>query len=265
MAFIHQLPPPFADRLNDFNIDLGSTIQAFLGSVSSMGINLVSNITGHVPSFFIAFVFTIMLSFFISVQYDKVTLFIKDQLPQKAKKIISDLKRIVNDIILRYIKAMVKLMFITFVELAIGLLLIQRSATAIPIAAGIAIFDALPFFGTGAIMIPWVIVELIQGNFTAALGLGILYAIVTVIRNIIEPHIVGKKLGLNPIVSIVSIYLGFKIMGVLGMIFMPIIVQIIIELHNMGAIKIFRERKQNKAEVEAEQKASEADYTAEEP
>lgn len=237
-TFIQNLSPDWVERITGIQGDLLNTIQSLLVTISQAGMSYVTRFTGQIPSFLIAFVFTIMLSFFISSNYSTVTAFIKAQLPNKAKRLIGELRSVINDIILRYIKAIVKLMFITFVELSIGLLVL-RVSNAIIVAAGIAVFDALPLFGTGAIMIPWAIIELIQGNFALALGLGILYAIVTVIRNIIEPHVVGQKLGMNPIVSIVSIYLGYKLIGIFGMIIMPMITQIVMELQNKGAIKLF--------------------------
>jgi sporulation integral membrane protein YtvI len=237
-ALFNKLPINLTAQLYGLQNSLLSEIQSWLVSVSQSGMSYVSTFTGRIPAFVIAFVFTVMLTFFIGSQYDQVTAFLKAQLPGRLKGMVSELKMVINDIILRYIKAIFKLMLITFVELTIGLLVL-RTENAIFVALGIAVFDALPFFGTGAIVIPWALIELIQGNYTFALGLGILYAIVTVVRNILEPHIVGQKLGLNPIVSIVAIYLGFKIFGIFGMIFMPIATQIALELHKKSVIKLY--------------------------
>jgi sporulation integral membrane protein YtvI len=237
-SLFNKLPINLTAQLYGLQNDLLGEIQSWLVRTSQSGMSYVSAFTGRIPAFVIAFVFTVMLTFFIGSQYNQVTAFLKAQLPGRLKGMVSELKMVINDIILRYIKAIFKLMLITFVELTIGLLVL-RTENAIFIALGIAVFDALPFFGTGAIMIPWALIELIQGNYTFALGLGILYAIVTVVRNILEPHIVGQKLGLNPIVSIVAIYLGFKIFGIFGMIFMPIVTQIALELHKKSVIKLY--------------------------
>jgi sporulation integral membrane protein YtvI len=249
-ALFNKLPINVTAQLYGLQNDLLGEIQSWLVSVSQSGMSYVSRFTGRIPAFVIAFVFTVMLTFFIGSQYDQVTAFLKAQLPGRLKGMVSELKMVINDIILRYIKAIFKLMLITFVELSIGLLVL-RTENAIFIALGIAVFDALPFFGTGAIMIPWALIELIQTNYTFALGLGILYAIVTVVRNILEPHIVGQKLGLNPIVSIVAIYLGFKIFGIFGMIFMPIVTQIALELHKKSVIKLYNPVKMPEPETEA--------------
>lgn len=240
MDFLDRLPPEWQEQIAGFQSEIMKTLQGFLVNLSQWSISAVSSITVSVPSFLISFVFTIMLSFFISMQYGKVVAFLRSQLPDRAAAIVRDLRVIVIETVFKYFKAAITLMVITFVELSVGLMLL-RTANAIPVAAGIAVFDALPFLGTGAIMIPWAAVELLQGNYRYAFGIAILYAIVTVIRNIIEPKIVGDKLGLNPIVSLTAIYLGFKVFGVLGMIVMPILTQIVIDLHKKGSIRLFRE------------------------
>lgn len=244
VAFFQDLPEEWQGQISAISDDVLNALQSFLFELSSKGIRAVSNITSRIPSFLIAFMFTIMLSFFIGMQYDKVVDFIRVQLPAPVKRIIVDLRSIVVDTVIKYFRAAITLMFITAITLSIGLLAI-RTQNAIPIALGIAVFDALPFFGTGAIMIPWCLVELLQGNYKYAFGLLIVYAIITFLRNIIEPKVVGDKLGLNPIVSLSSIYLGLKVFGVLGMIFMPIVTQIVMELHHKGTIRLFKERKLN--------------------
>lgn len=237
--FVWNIPEQWREQAQSIQDEVVAGLQGFLLDVSQRGVTGLSSFTGRVPSFMIALLFTIMLSFFISLQYDKLILFFSTQLPPRVRKIVYDVRVIIIDTIIKYFRAALTLMFITFVELAIGLLALGQK-NAIPIAAGIAIFDALPFFGTGAIVIPWIAIELLRANFTFALGLAVLYAIVTVVRNIIEPKVVGDKLGMNPIVSLVSIYLGYKIMGVFGMIIMPIVTQIVLELHKKGSIKIFK-------------------------
>ncbi len=88
-------------------------------------------------------------------------------------------------------------------------------------ALGIAIFDALPVFGTGGIMIPWTIIELLSGNYALAGGLFILYIIITIMRNILEPKILGSQLGINPIVVLLAVLIGGRLLGVFGNDFLP--------------------------------------------
>lgn len=238
--FVESLPGQWRETALGVEDDIMSAIRDFLIGLSQKVIGLFSSLSGGLPAFMIAAMFTVMLSFFISLHYNKVIGFIKTQLPSKARRLTRDTRVIILETALKYLKATLTLMIITFCETAAGLLLLGRK-NAIPIAAGIAICDALPVFGTGTIVIPWILIELIQGNFTLAAGLALMYAIISFVRSIIEPKIVGDKLGLNPVVSLVSIYLGYKVLGVFGMIIMPIITQIGLELHRKGTIKLFRE------------------------
>ncbi len=211
-----------------------------IGSISGWGIELVTDLVGGIPNLLISIVFAILLSFFISLQYDQVKAFLKAQLPKKFSGRINELKMLCKSTIFKYLKALFILMLCTFAQLSIGFLILGIE-NPLGKAAGIALFDALPVFGTGGIMIPWVLIKLLQGNFSLAIGLGILYAIVTVVRNLIEPKIVGDQLGLNPVVSLISIYLGYKLFSVIGMILFPILAQILLTLHRNGTIRLYRE------------------------
>jgi len=235
-----RLPPQWRTQLAGIQEAALQSLQSFLVNISQKGLASLSGLTTKVPGFLIGLVFTILLSLFISAQYDNVMQFLKHQLPPRAKRVVADLKIIIIDTILKYIRALLTLTFITFIELTVGLLVL-RADNALAVAAGIAVFDALPLFGTGALVIPWIIVEFLRGNYTFAMGLLILYVIITVVRNFIEPKVVGDKLGLNPIVSLVAIYLGYRLMGVLGMIVMPIVAQIVLALHKNGTITLFRD------------------------
>ena len=238
--YFYQLPPEMQSQMATIRTALTDSLRNFILNISQRGGAWITSVTTKIPAAVLTLAFTILLSFFISIQYDEVVAFAKKHLPSRAVEMASSLKTIGKDTVWSYLKAAWTLMCITFVELSAGLLLL-RTPRAIPIAAGIALFDALPFVGTGAIVLPWALVELLKGNYSYGLGIALLYGVVAVVRNLIEPKVVGDKLGLNPIVSVVAIYFGFRLFGVLGMIAMPMIVQILIQLHRRGDIIIFRE------------------------
>lgn len=227
----------------DFDVlqqSITSAVQKVVVNISQRGIETATDITNSIPAVMMNLIFTIMLSFFISIHYEMVIKFFNAQMPDKVKSLIADLKIIFKDTVFKYIRAAIILMFITLVELAVGLIILKQP-NAIIIALGIAVFDALPFFGTGAIMIPWIMIELLQGNYSFALELGILYGIVTLIRSILEPKIVGDQLGLNPIASLMAVYVGYRLFGVLGMIAFPILLQTLLALHKGGKIHLYKE------------------------
>ena len=129
-------------------------------------------------------------------------------------------------------------MFITMSELTIGFLVIGVS-NPIGLAAGIALFDALPVFGTGTIMIPWAIFELINGNYSLAAGLFVVYLIIDIMRNILEPKIIGTQFELNPIVALLTVYVGYQLFGIIGMVALLITVYILLTFHKAGKIKLY--------------------------
>ena len=125
------------------------------------------------------------------------------------------------------------IMSITFVELSIGFTIIGLDYAFI-IAFCIAIFDILPVLGTGGIMLPWAVITAIRGDIPLALSLLAIYVVVTVIRNIIEPKIVGAQLGLHPVVTLVSMFVGTQLFGVLDFL-IPICLSLLRHLNETGS------------------------------
>jgi predicted PurR-regulated permease PerM len=125
-----------------------------------------------------------------------------------------------------YLKAQLTLMFITFIILTIGLNMIDIKFYIL-IALIIAIIDILPAIGSGIVMIPWSLINFISGNGQFAKNLAILYVILLVIRQIIEPYILGKNIGIRPLYTFLATILGSIILGPIGIILGPLIAVII--------------------------------------
>ena len=214
-------------------------LQSALSSLSTALVSAVGTLTGRLPTFFLTFFFSIISSVIISMNYGEITSFFLRQIPERHHKLLSQVKSDLRSATCKYFIAYLKLMAITFTELTIGLFFL-RVEGAVLIAFGIALLDLLPVLGTGAVMIPWALITLASGSYTLGAGLVILYVIITVVRSIIEPKIIGSELGLNPLVAICAIYAGFRLMGVMGMILSPIAVQIIVQLQKSGVIKLWK-------------------------
>jgi len=238
-SFIKDLAPDIA---GESTVVVNSTLQRLqssLYSISTRALGWLYSFSANVPTFVLAFFFTIVSSVLISMNYQQVANFLTKQVPENKRDLLFSIKNNMGGAITRYIRAYSIIMCVTFGELAAGLLIL-RVPYAIPIALGIAFFDILPVFGTGGIVIPWALIALLQKDFRMAIGLLVIYVVVLVVRNIVEPKIVGQSLGINPLVTLSAIYLGFKTMGVLGMIVMPIAVQIAISLHRAGVVKLWK-------------------------
>ena len=137
------------------------------------------------------------------------------------------------------IRSYALIMSITFMELFLGLSLFGVEY-ALLIALCIAVFDILPVLGTGGIMIPWAVITAILGDYPMALKLFGLYIFITIVRNIIEPKIVGSQIGLHPVVTLVSMFAGVQLFGVVGLFGFPIGLSLLMHLNRTGTIKIFK-------------------------
>lgn len=226
---------------------ISGTMESMPGELISAGLSMASDaltgtakaIIAGTPGIIIAFIITIIACCFITSGYNQITAFILRQLSDKHKEIVMKSKRLFTENILKMLRGYLIIMCITFCELAVGLAVI-RVKYAVAIALVIAVFDILPVLGTGGIMIPWVIIECIAGNWIRALSLFIVYAIITVIRNVIEPKIIGRQVGIPAIVTLLSMYLGLQIFGVLGMFAFPILIIIIMKLQENNLVHIWK-------------------------
>ena len=220
----------------------GQLLQSMGQLVSSLSVKamaLVSSLASAVPGLFIKLVLMIISTFFITIDYERLAGFCLRQLGEKGQHVFLQIKEYVIGTLFVCIRSYAIIMFITFVELSICLSLLGVPHSVL-IAFLISIFDILPVLGTGGIMIPWTILNAIQGKFSLALGLLVTYLVITVIRNIIEPKIVGSQLGLHPVVTLASMFAGAQFFGVIGLFGCPIGLSLLCYLNEHGVIQVFK-------------------------
>lgn len=237
-SIVTDLSPSLRAELTGLQTSIIVELQSFAITLSKNGLVLLTNVTRSLPSILISFLFTILATIFSTMDFPLVKKFIFANLPKKYGVLIKNMKVVFIETIGKYIQAYLKIMSITFLELSLGFWILGIPT---PFLFGliISIFDILPVLGTGGILVPWIVVELFMGDFQMAGGLGILYGVVTVVRNLIEPKLVGDHLGLNPLVTLISIYLGFTWFGVFGMLLVPIGTNIFLKLYQQGKLKAF--------------------------
>ncbi len=242
--------------------ELADSITGSLGSAFSFSwittpLSGVISTAKQIPSILIAVIITLVASCFMTADYDEIMGFVKRQFPKEKRKDLSRAKVLLKSTLSKMAKAYALIMTVTFTEMFIGLSVLKlagiySSNYAVIIAIATAFVDIIPVLGTGTILIPWALYSLIVGNFGLAIGLAVIYAVITVIRQVVEPKLVAGQLGLSPVVTITSLYLGLKIFGVLGMIIAPILVTMLKVLNDEGIIHIW---KSSKAEAEENEKA----------
>lgn len=234
----------FSGLIDDFDLSaIGVDVSSIKSGVSS-GISGVFGIVKNIPSIAIGVVIGIIACMLFTKDYNKVVKFIQLQLPEGKKNILVEIKQVFTTTVLKMFRAYAIIMAITFCELFIGFTIlrvagIMHNSYYIWIAIGITIFDVMPVAGSGGILIPWALISLVMGNYKQAIGLLVIYVVITVIRQYIEPKIVGDSLGVNPIVTLMGLYFGLKLFSVLGMFIVPITVMTLKAFNDTGRIHLW--------------------------
>lgn len=230
-----QLPEQITGGLSDsFNISWITT--PITGVIST---------ASRIPSILIGIVVTIVCACFMTADYDLISNFIYCQFPAEKRKDVTRAKQLLKLNLGKMAKAYLLIMLVTFTEVFIGLTVLQligvfQSSYIAVIAVVTAIVDVIPVLGTGTIVLPWAAYSLIVGDYGMAIGLIIMYVTVTVIRQIVEPKLVAGQLGLPPFVTLIAMYLGLKIFGVLGVFVLPVVIIMLKLLNDEGIISLWR-------------------------
>lgn len=219
--------------------NISKYIMNIINSIYLSAVNLIASIATKIPSFLVKFIFAIIASFLCTLDYYKVTGFIMRQFPERVQEIIINVKQNIFGTIVKFLKAYSILMFVTFIQLSIGLT-IFNIPNAITLAVIFSMLDVLPAIGVGGLLIPWSIIEFIKGNYDLAIGLLVIYGIISIVRSILEPKVIGKQIGLNPLITLTSMFLGAEILGFFGIFIFPIIATIIKYLNDSGTLKLFK-------------------------
>lgn len=198
----------------------------------------------QIPSILTAVLISIIACFFITCDYDNITSLIKNNVSEAHEIAIVRTKRLFGDILGKMFKSYVTIIFVTFCEISIGLNILKligvyNGGYILVISICTALLDILPVFGTGTVLVPWAVISLFSGNYGLGIGLLIVYALITVIRQILEPHLVAMNVGLPPIATLAGMYLGLQIFGVLGIFIVPITFFLVKALNDEGIIHLW--------------------------
>ena len=202
------------------------------GAVSRV-LGAASQIIVTLPDTFVFLGTAVVSSFMISAQLPRLRPFLLGKLPpawsQRILPVLQNLRVNLGG----WFRAQCKLMGLTFLLLTIGFLIL-RVEFPLLLGALIALVDALPMLGTGTILVPWGLLVLLQGQTALGLGLIALYGVTALTRSILEPRMVGHQLGLNPLLTLVALYMGYRLWGILGMILAPVLTITVLEIWSMA-------------------------------
>ena len=219
--------------------NLISSIGSAVTSFSARLVSWLTSLATRLPSIMLNTLITMIATVFIAVDFDRIKQFIRRNLKEKNLRMVVNVKNSFLDMIWRFLRSYFLIFLITAAENTIGLWIIGvRHPLLIGILIGVC--DAFPVVGSGTILIPWAVITLITGSVARGVGLLALYLIITVVRQIIEPRIVGQRVGLRPIVTLTCMYAGTRLFGGVGLFALPIMAAIVADLNSTGIIHLFR-------------------------
>ena len=220
---------------------LNSVLLSLRSKIADISTRVVTGIMSAVPSSLLNVVFTIVATYFISLDFGFLRWAIARRIKEEDYTKITASLTYSKATLGRFLRSYVLIMGITFLEQAIGLTILGVDYSIL-IAMAIAVFDILPVVGSGTIMLPWAVVSLATEDYKLGVGLLVLYVIITVIRQIIEPRIVGDHVGLHPLLTLVCMFVGLRVFGGMGLLGLPILCAVLVGLERDGVITLFPER-----------------------
>ena len=232
-------PAHLREDMEQFLAQLTPQLSQLAGSLSAAGMRAMTAMVRALPEVGLFCATTVLAVFFSVSAYPAITAFARRQLTPERQRRARELKRNLLTTLGKWLKAQSILLTVTFCELLAGLSLL-RQPYALLLSVLIALIDALPVFGTGTVLLPWAAVLCLAGNIPRALALAALYAIISVARSILEPKIMAAQAGLPPLAALMAMYVGFRTLGVGGMVIFPLALLLIKQLHDAGYFRLWK-------------------------
>ncbi len=232
-------PPSSRDALESALESATSQVSALLSGLSAKVLSAAAGAASALPAAGL-FLFTALLAcFFILAGRPALSAFFRRQIPERWLPRLEQTAARLKSALGGWLRAQGILMGVTFLLLGTGFLLMGVEL-ALLLAAGVALLDALPVFGTGTVLFPWAAAELLGGNFRRAAALLALYAVIWLTRSLLEPKLVADRAGLHPLAALLAMYLGFTLFGVAGMLLAPLAAVVLRQLHDSGVLKLWK-------------------------
>lgn len=232
-VILERMPTAVQEAVNRANSNLGALTGSLVEKLATPTVAVAGNVAKGIPAALVYSVVVILSSYFFIIERDKIMAWGKKHLPKGMQNYVEFLKKDIKTLIGGYFLAQFKIMFVVAVILAVGLVILEVRY-GILFAFLIAFLDFLPVFGTGTVLFPWALIKLLSGEWTFAIGLVVIYVLTQAVRQVVQPKIVGDSIGMPPLLSLIFLYLGFKIKGISGMILAVPIGMFILNLYHYG-------------------------------
>ena len=227
------LPVNIQEALSALGENISDKAAGFINTKSLPMVGNAGNFAKALPSVFIGIVVFILSSYFMVSDNKTVSRTVKKMIGPRLTERLSMVKSELKKYLGGYCRAQIILMFIAFLIMLTGLSILNINY-ALLIALAVAVLDALPFFGSGLVLWPWTVVAFLNGNIRLGVGLIIIYAAVALTRHFTEPKLVSSRIGMNPILTLMSMYVGYRTLSIGGLILGPIILMLVISFYKAG-------------------------------
>jgi sporulation integral membrane protein YtvI len=232
-VFYNRLSPDIQKSIQNVSTNFAEYASSLVQAIGEPTFEAAGNFAKNVPSTLISIIMCLISAYFFTADHDRILDTLRKNIPSeifgKVSGVIHDLKSVVGG----YFKAQFKIMGVVYVILVIGLLILKVNY-ALLVSFAIAFLDMLPFFGTGTVLAPWAIIKILSNDYQMAVGLLILYAVSQVVRQVIQPKIVGDTIGMDPLATLFFMFIGYKVSSIIGMIIAVPIGMILINLYQAG-------------------------------
>lgn len=231
--FSHSLPPSIQNMINNLMVAIGDYSTSLSDNIELPTISKAGVFAKNIAEGFLAFIVVILSAYFFAAGRNDLIDGMKKHVPESTLSyyhlIMDNFKAAFGG----YFKAQFKIMFVLTIIMFIGFELLKVNYSFL-FALGIALLDVLPVFGTGAVLWPWAIIDVVSGNYVRAIGLVVIYLICQVIKQMLQPKMVGDSIGLHPLATLFFLFIGYRFYGVLGMIIGIPIGMVIVKLYRIG-------------------------------
>jgi sporulation integral membrane protein YtvI len=227
------MPEAIQKFINNLLDNVNKNLIEFEPREDLLTFSVASNLAHNIADFFLTLIITILSAYFFIAKRDELMEGCKKILPGAVVEgwhfIYGNFTKAVGG----YFKAQFKIMLVLTVIMMVGFEILRVSYSFL-LALGIAFLDFLPVFGTGAVLWPWALADMLSGNYFRAVGLVIIYLVCQVVKQILQPKMVGDSIGLSPLSTLIFLYIGYQLYGVVGMIFGVPIGMVIVNLYRIG-------------------------------
>lgn len=229
-----KLPEDIQNTIDSIADSASDIAGDFIGKLSSPTIAAVGNFAKQLPTFIIGLIMCLLSSYLFVAEKEQIMQGIKKHMPEALLYRLRLMKRSLVKAVGGYFKAQIKIEVWIYLLLVIGFFVLGVDYAPL-IAFGIAILDFLPFFGTGTAMVPWAIVKFLSADYIMTIGLLVIWGVSQLVRQIIQPKIVGDSVGMPPLPTLFLLYIGYMLGGVMGMIVAVPIGIILFTMYEEGA------------------------------